>query len=231
MENIAVIGLGQFGTQIAISLTQKGFEVTAIDQNKDVIMNIKDMVSDSVIVDSTDEKDMRAINIHSVDKVIVAMGSNVQASLLTTALLQRMGIKKIYVRAINPLQESILKSMSIDYIINIEKEMGIQFSNSISTKNINKYIEISDRHSIIDTVVPEFLIGKALKELHLRSHYGINVVGIKTRVPEVDDTGEIRYSIKMMDIPDPNYPLRKNDLLVMFGTDEKLNSFLAKDSL
>ena len=138
MENIAVIGLGQFGTQIAISLTQKGFEVTAIDKSKDVIMNIKDMVSDSVIVDSTDEKDMRAINIDSVDKVIVAMGSNVQASLLTTALLQRMEIKKIYVRAINPLQESILKSMSIDYIINIEKEMGIQFSNSISTKNINK---------------------------------------------------------------------------------------------
>ena len=101
MKTVAVIGLGQFGYQLAVNLSQKGFDVLAIDKEVEEVSEIKDLVHQAVILDSTDEKAMRAVHVDGVDKAVVAIGSNVQSSLLTTALLQRMNIEEIYVRADN----------------------------------------------------------------------------------------------------------------------------------
>ncbi len=226
MKTVTVIGLGQFGSQLAIGLNQKGFEVIGIDENKEIISEIKDFISQAVILDATDEIAMRAINIENVDVAVVAIGSNMQSSLLTTALLQRMDIRELYVRALNPLQESILKTMGVQKIINIEREMGIQLANALTAEKVARYIEVSDRHSLVETKVPPSLIGKKINELDLRTKHGINIVGIKTRVPSVNDEGEIRYTIKMTDIPEPEYLLGREDLLVIFGTDDNLRKFL-----
>lgn len=225
MKTIAVIGLGQFGYQIAINLSQKGFDVLAIDQDADVATEIKDLVQKVVILDATDETAMRAVNVDTVDEAVVAIGSNVQSSLLVTALLQRMNINKIYVRAIEPLQESILRSMGITEIINIEKEMGSQLANTLSN-DAGKYIELSDRHSLMEIKVPKNIIGKNLKSLQLRSNFKINIVGIKTSVPIINDDGDVSYTTKMMDVPDPDYLFKQNDLLVISGTDEQLFKFI-----
>ena len=116
MKSIAVIGLSSFGYQIAVSLAHKGFDVIALDEKVEIVSEIKDLVSQAIVIDSTDEKAMWSINIDNVDKVILAMGSNVQASLLTTALLQSMQIEDIYVRAINSLQENILRSKELFFL-------------------------------------------------------------------------------------------------------------------
>jgi trk system potassium uptake protein len=226
MKSIAVIGLGQFGHQVAISLSQKGFDVVAIDEDEESITEIKDLVAHAIILDSTDEKAMRSVNIDNVDTAIVCIGSNVQSSLLTAALIQLLGIEDIHVRAINPLQESILKSMGIKQIIGIENAMGVQLANTIATDKVGRYIPISDRHALMEISVPVRLIGKALKDLHVRSKYKVNIVGIKSRMPIVDDEGEVRFKIRMTDVPDPNYPLGKDDLLVISGTDDNLYKFI-----
>lgn len=226
MKSIAVIGLGQFGHQIALSLSQKGFQVIALDKNPDVISEIKDAVSEAIIIDSTDEKAMWAVNIDTVDEAIVAIGSNMQSSLLTTALLQRMNIEEIHVRAISLLQESILKSMGIKNIVNIEKQMGIQVANIMSSEFIGKYVEISDRHSLMEISVPDPLIGKNLKDLNFRTKYRINIVGIKSKKPIIQEDGEVIYKTAMTDVPDPKYPLQPDDILVVAGTDDNLNRFL-----
>jgi trk system potassium uptake protein len=226
MKTIAVIGVGQFGNQIAIGLTQKGFEVIALDKDEEIISEVKELVSQAIILDTTDEKAMRAVNIDNVDKAIVAIGSNVQSSLLTTALLQRMSISEIYVRAINPLQESILKTMGIEKIINIEKDMGVQLSNTLASEGIGRYIEISDRHSLLEINVPNNLIGKTLKELKVRSKFRINIVGIKTKSPNIGQDGDIQYKTQMTDVPDPDYPFKSDDVLVIVGTDDNINKFL-----
>lgn len=228
MKNIAVIGLGQFGYQLAVNLTQKGFDVTALDSDAETVSEIKDLVSQAIIIDSTEENAMRAINMDSSDQAVVAMGSNVQSSLLTTALLLRLNVSEIYVRAISPLQESILTSMGISNIINIEKDMGIQLSNTLSS-DVGRYIEISDRHSLMEVNVPKHIVGSTLKELNLREKLKLNVVGIKTAVPNVSDDGDIILRMKMTDVPDPNYPLKKGDMLVIAGTDERLNQFINTD--
>lgn len=226
MKSVAVIGLGQFGFHIATNLSQKGFEVIALDNNIELVSEIKELVSQAISIDATDEKTMRAINIDKLDKVIVAFGTNVQSSLLCSALLQRMNIQDIYVRAINPLQESILKTMGIKNIINIEKEMGMQLSTTITSDGIGRYIEISDQHALMEIKVPQVLVGKTLKSLRLRNKYKINIVGIKTNVPQINDEGEIEYKLNMTVVPDPNYPLSQDDMLVVAGTDTNLNRFL-----
>ena len=108
----------------------------------------------------------------------------------------------------------------------IEKEMGIQVSNTLSTDRVGRYISISERHSLMEIQVPEGFVGKSLKDLHVRSQFRVNIVGIKTRVPNVNDNGEVTYVIEMTDVPDPNYPLTKEDLLVIAGTDDNLRKFI-----
>jgi trk system potassium uptake protein len=212
MKSVAVIGLGQFGHQVAISLSQKGFEVVGLDNDADIVDEMKDLIAQAVILDATDEK---------------AIGSNVQSSLLCTALLQRIGIQDIYVRVINPLQESILRSMGIKNIVSIEKEMGIQVSNRLSSRGVGMYLAISDRHSLMEIEVPAKLVGKTLYELSTRSQYRVNIVGVKSRIPNINDAGEVSYSIKMTDVPDPNYRILKDDLLLVVGTDDHLNKFMS----
>ena len=209
----------------------KGFDVLAIDENEEMIDEVKELVSEAVIVDSTEEKAMRAINIDTVDIAIVAIGSNVQSSLLTTALLQRINVPDIHVRYINTLQENILKSMGIKNVISIEKEMGTQVANTLSSDRVGRYISISERHSVMEIQVPKGFVSKTLKDLHVRTQFQVNIVGIKSRVPTVKDDGEINYSIEMTDVPDPNYPLGKDDLLIIAGTDDNLRKFISMGEL
>jgi|TARA_B100001142_G_C14231631_1_gene615653 trk system potassium uptake protein TrkA len=227
-KSVAVISLGKFGIQLAISLSQKGYDVVAIDTNPERVDEIKELVNFSVVLDATDEKAMRSVNVDTVDIAVVSMGTNVQSSLLTTALLQKLGVVEIYVRSINQLQESILLSMGIpvNRIINIEEEMGEQLSSSLVSGKIGRYIQISERHSLMEIRVPEFFVDKTLKSLDIRRNYKINVVGIKRLIPYVDDEGEVQHDIRMTDIPDPEDPLQVSDVLVILGTDEHIETFV-----
>lgn len=227
-KSVAVISLGKFGIQLSSSLSQRGYDVIAVDINSDSVDEVKELVNYAVVLDATDEKSMRAVNIDAVDIAVVSMGTNVQSSLLTTALLQKFGIVEIYVRSINNLQESILLSMGIpeNRIINIEEEMGEQLSSSLVSGKIGRYIQISERHSLMEIRVPNFFVGKTLKDLKIRKNYKINVVGIKRLIPHVDDNGDVQYEIRMTDIPDPEELLQDSDVLVILGTDDYIESFI-----
>ena len=227
-KSVAVISLGKFGAQLAIGLSQKGYDVIAVDNKMEPVEDIKELVNHAVGLDATDEKAMRAAHVDTVDTAVVAIGRNVQSSLLATALLQKLGIMDIYVRSINSLQESILISMGVPqtHIINIEEEMGKQLSSSLASGKIGRCIQISERHSLIEVSVPDFFVGQTLKELDIRPHYKINVVGIKQSVPHVDDQGDIHHVLRMTDIPDPDIPLQASDVLLILGTDENINRFI-----
>lgn len=227
-KSVAVISLGKFGIQLAISLSQKGYDVIAVDTNPERVDDIKELVNAAVVLDATDEKAMRSVNVDTVDIGIVAMGTNVQSSLLATALLQKLGIIDIYVRSINHLQENILISMGIqeNRIINIEEEMGEQLSSSLVSGKIGRYVQISERHSLMEMRVPKIFVNQTLKNLQFRENYKINIVGIKKLIPHVDDEGDVEYEIKMTDIPDPTYALQESDVLVILGTDENIDAFI-----
>ncbi len=224
---VAVISLGKFGFQLATSLSQKNYDVIAIDNDPEKIDDIKELVNSAVILDATDEKAMRSVNIDAVDIAVVAIGTDVQSSLLATALIQKLGVATLYVRSISSLQESILNSMGIseNRIIKIEQKMGDQLSATLASGNIGRHIQLSERHSLAEIRVPELFIGKTLKDLRIRANHKINVIGIKQTTPSVDDQGDIQYNVQMTDIPDPNEPLMASDILVLMGTDDHIEQF------
>ena len=104
--------------------------------------------------------------------------------------------------------------------------MGEQLSSSLASEKIGRYIQISERHSLMEIRVPDFFIGKTLKSLEIRKNYKINIVGIKRLSPHVDDQGEVQYEIRMTDIPDPDDPLQESDVLVILATDDNIDQFI-----
>ena len=91
---------------------------------------------------------------------------------------------------------------------------------------MGRYIQISERHSLMEIRLPDLFIGKTLKELNVRQNYAINIVGIKRLIPHVDDIGDVQYDIRMTDIPDPEEILHEMDVLVIIGTDDRIDQFV-----
>lgn len=150
MRQIAVIGLGKFGGTVAKELTARGAQVIAIDEQKERVESLKESVTYAVAVNSTDENALRAIGIQNVDIAVICIGEDIEAALLTTLLLKKMGIKRIWTRAISPLQQEIFKTLQVDYIINLEEEMGKIIANSLTSSNVTRHIPLTSGCSIAE---------------------------------------------------------------------------------
>ncbi len=224
MRQIAVIGLGRFGSTIARTLSDKGVEVIAIDLDKEKVEEIKDYVSVAVAVDSTDEKALKSLGVDNVDSAIVCIGDNVEANLLTTSVLKRLGIRNILARAMDDLQAQILKYMEVDRIINLEEEMGVMVANSMVSSHIEKHIPLASGHSLAEIKVPEKFVGKTIKELQLRNKYHVNIIAIKKRIPEITESGERTYKEVINDMPKADDVLEEGDVLIVVGTDDSIRN-------
>lgn len=225
MRNIAVIGLGGFGRSLAHELTEKGVEVLAIDRDHAAVEAIKDSVTLAAALCSTDEEALRAVGIENVDVAVVCIGEDIEANLLTTILLKKIGIHRIWTRALSPLQQEIIKTLGVENIINLEEEMGAIVAASLSSANIKRHIPLAKGHSIIETKLPTKFIGKTLRSLDLRNQYNINVVAVKKMIPKITDQGERIFEESLNDIPDPDEILSETDHLLIVGSNKSVDHF------
>lgn len=228
MRSIAVIGLGVFGRTLALELTERGAQVIAIDINKEQVEAVKDSVTYAVSLNSMDRNALEGIAIKDVDLAVVCIGDDVEANLLTTLLLKKMGIKQIWARAINDLQREILKTMDIDEIVSIEEQMGKTIARGLIASNISKYIPLSEGHSIAEIKIPEKYIGKTLLQLNPRKVFNVNVVGYKRYIPDITEDGERTFREEYHDVPSPTEKFLEGDVLLVAGSDENIEKF-AKD--
>lgn len=211
-REFAVIGLGRFGGSICRELSEEGMQVLAIDNDEDKVNEFKNIASHAVIADSTDEATLKELGIKNIDHVIVAIGDNIQASILTTVVLTDLGIKKITVKAQNDYHEKILNKIGADQVVHPERDMGKRIAHNIISSNILDYLELSDDHSIVEVKVGEKMLGKTMIELDIRANYGCNVVAIKRGK-------EINVSPKADD------QLREDDILIVIGSDKDISRF------
>ncbi len=223
MRQIAVFGLGSFGSTVAKTLTDQGVEVLAVDSDKEKVEDIKDYVAVAVALNATDEKALRSIGLEQVDAAIVCIGENVEANLLTTTLLKKMGIKNIYGRSVNPLQEEILKSLDITKILNLEKEMGESVGKSLTSPNIQVCMKLSSGHTMAEIRIPKDFCGRSLKELNLRKRYDVNVVAIKKQIAAIDERGQRILNEEINDLPQAEDILEESDCLIVVGKQESIN--------
>lgn len=211
-QEFAVIGLGRFGGSICEELSLEGMEVLAIDINEQKINEYKNIASHAVIADSTDESVLKDLGVNNVDQVIVAIGDNIQASILTTVILTDLGVKRITVKAQNDYHEKILKRIGADHVVHPERDMGKRLAHSLISSNILEYLELSDDHSMVEVKAGKNLVGKTLIELDIRANYGCNVVAIRRG--------------KQMNVsPSADDKLREDDVLVVIGADADITKF------
>ncbi|HQN00696.1 MAG TPA: TrkA family potassium uptake protein [Candidatus Hydrogenedentes bacterium] len=225
MKQFAVIGLGNFGWALARELMEQGAQVVAIDRDAQRIEAIKDQVTYAVTLEAGDEAALKAAYVHEVDAAIVCIGDNMEANLLVTVLLKRLGVKKIWARAISPLQQEILKALEIDSIINLEHDMGCMVARSLVLENVVKHVFLSPGYSVAEIKVPEAMIGKTLRQSGLRKDYNLNVVGIKRKVPQITKDGERTFEEITENVPAPDAKLEEENILVLVGKDPDIMKF------
>jgi trk system potassium uptake protein TrkA len=226
MPRIAVFGLGQFGTSIAESLTSKGVEVIAFDVDEQRIEDVKDRVSVAVVLDSTDERALRAVGLDQVRVAVVTMGTNIEANILTSALLKQIGVPRVMARANTPLQEGILRAIGVDRVINVEQAMGEAIAASLAVGDVHRFFTLATGHSLVEIDVPPSLYNKTVAEADLRQRHSINIVAIKHREPDVDERGRRTFAERINLVPKPSDVLNEGDVLIVAGEDEDVQALV-----
>lgn len=203
-KQFAVIGLGRFGTSIASTLFKMGYEVLAIDICEGQVQKCSEIVTHVIQADTTDENTLKALGIRNFDVVIVAIGEDIQANVLTTLLLKDLGVKYIVAKARNELHGKMLAKIGADRVVYPERDMGLRVAHSLLAANVLEYIELSPDVSVAEITAPKILIDKSLAETNLRAKYEINVVAIKRK--------------EVLIIPPlPNEKIQAGDILVFVG--------------
>ncbi|GLI85618.1 TrkA family potassium uptake protein [Rossellomorea marisflavi] len=214
-KEFVVIGLGRFGGSIVRSLADQGMEVMAIDMDEDKVNEFSSTASHAVVADSTDESVLKSLGIRNFDHVIVAIGDNIQSSILTTIMLKEIGVKKITVKAQNDYHEKVLRKIGANQVVHPERDMGRRIAHNIVSNNVLDYLELSDEHSIVELVANEKLSGNSLIDLDIRAKYGINIVAIKR-------DRDIIVS------PQAEEEIQEGDILIVIGADTDINRFEKK---
>lgn len=214
-KDFAVIGLGRFGGSICRALSEQGKEVLAIDKSEERVNEFSMIASHAIVGDATDETVLRGIGIRNFDHVVVAIGEDIQSSILAALILKELGVRHITVKAQNDYHEKVLRKIGADEIVHPERDMGVRIANKMTTKNVLDYLELSDQYSIIEFVANEKMSERTLLELDIRKKYGITIVAIKR-------DKEIIVSPQSKEI------IRQGDILIAIGDVNNLEKFKRK---
>lgn len=209
MESYAVIGLGRFGSAMALELMAAGCEVLAVDQDEEKVQRLADSVTDAVVADARDEQVLHSLGIRSYDCGVVSIGSDVAASILITLLLKEAGVAKVVCKASDDIHKKALLKVGADRVVIPEKEMAGRVARGLANPNVMDYIELSDQFAIVERSIPESWVGKSLKELNVRNKYGVSVIAF-------------RRDREMIVSPQPDAPIKQGDVLIVLGREDDL---------
>ena len=216
-KQIAVIGLGRFGYSLAKTLSESGSEIIAIDREEEKVKGVSDFVTYAVQLDAMDEKALRSVGVQNVDTAIVSIGEKIEASVLVVMILKEMGIKNILAKAVTSLHGRVLENIGVQRVIYPERDMGIRVAHSLIKPNVLEELELSQEYSIVELPTPKEFVGRSVKEIQLRTKYGVNLIAVKRKVVEEGKTKEV-WNVN----PLPTDKMEEGDVLVLIGSNENL---------
>ena len=205
------MGLGRCGSAMATTLAGLGHDVIGIDGDEDKVRMVADIVSVAMELDATDEKALRGAGLRDVDVAVVSIGENIEASLLVVTLLQELGIQRIVAKAVTPLHGRILEKLGVDRVVFPEREMAIRVAHSLVVPNVLDVIEFSSDFSIIEVPAPAEFVGKTLRDIGLRSRFGLTTIAIRHASGGATNIA-----------PGPDDVVQQGDVLSLIGSNEKL---------
>ncbi|MEK8132423.1 TrkA family potassium uptake protein [Paenibacillus filicis] len=208
----AVIGLGRFGSSLAKELIKLGYEVMGIDKHEEPVEAMSEELTHVVVADSTDEDVIRSLGLRNFDCVIVAIGDDIQSSILTTILLKDIGVKMVVAKALSELHGKVLNKIGVDRIIFPERDMGVRVAHQLVSPNLLDYIELSCEYTIAELTVPRCLDGRTLRDLDTRAKYGCSIVAINKKEGVII-------------APTATDSVEEKDVMVIIGTNDQIDHF------
>ena len=175
-KSFAVIGLGQFGISVVEELVGNGMDVIAIDNDEEAVKKVSSLLPTVAVANATDEESLKELGIKDVDSAIVAFGSHIEASILTTVILKELGVKSIVVRVDDPYYLSILKKLGATEVIMPQKAAGIALANRLGNEDFKDFYKLDDKYSVISIIVNSAFVPVQLKDLSSQKQYGVSIV-------------------------------------------------------
>lgn len=213
MKTFVVIGMGRFGSAVALKLFNMGHEVLIIDESEAVIQKLSASVTHAVAANAKDAATLRSLDVGSYDCAVLGIAGNIEDSVLITLALKELGMKEIVCKARDAQHKKILEKIGATQVIIPEHEMGVKTAVKLGSKNLLDFIELTDSYGISELNVPAQWVGKTIEELDVRRKYGVNVIAIKNQ-SNTDINGS----------PSPEYTFGHDDVAVMMGGNESISA-------
>ena len=211
MKSYIVIGLGRFGQTLARQLCMLGAEVLALDVRNDLVQQVAEDVTHAVVGDAQDKEVLRALGVRNFDCAIIAIGSDLAASVLTTMNLKELGVPYIICKAHDETHRRVLEKLGVDRVIIPEQENAQRLARSLSSHNVRDYIELSEDYGILEVPAPKAWVGKTLRELNVRAKLGVNIIA-------VENGKSTNVS------PSADYQIQAGDVMVVLGDNYSLEA-------
>lgn len=211
MKSYVVVGLGRFGTEVAIRLCELGCEVLAMDHNSELVQQISNDVTQAVVGDARDKEVLKALGVSDFDCAVVAIGTNLGDSVLATMNLKELGVPYVVCKAHDETHRQVLMKLGANKVVIPEQEQANRLARNMSSPNVLDYIELSDEYGIIEVPAPAPWVGKSLKSLNIRAKLGVNIIAIKQ--------GK-RINVS----PGADYEILPGDVMVVLGGTDELNA-------
>ncbi len=212
-KSFLVIGAGRFGKSVAHTFCTLGHDVMLVDKDEALIQLMSKEVTDVLIADCTSESCLKSLGVRNFDAIVLAIGYDIQASIMTAILLIELGAKYVVSKAQTELHGKVLQKVGVNRVVYPERDMGQKLARSLIAPTIIDMIELSDDYSVVEVTAPKDMIGKSLLELNLRARYGISVIALRR-----NNGGKTLIS------PVAKEVIAENDIIVAIGE----NKFLKK---
>ena len=211
MKTYLVIGLGLFGSEVAVQLCEQGCEVLAMDIRPDLVQQVAEHVTHAVVGDGQDKEVLRALGAGNFDCAIIAIGDDLAASVLTIMNLKELNVPYIVCKAHDATHRRVLEKLGADRVVIPECEFAGRLARSLSSHNVLDYIELSEDYGILEVPAPKSWVGKSLKDLNVRAKLGVNIIA-------VESGRETNIS------PAANYVVRAGDIMAILGENKALEA-------
>jgi trk system potassium uptake protein TrkA len=222
-----VFGLGNFGASLSIQLIKLGHEVIGIDEKLERVDKFKHDITQTIALNATSKEAVEQLPIRDLDAAIVGIGENEGATIMTTALLKQMGVKRIICRVTSPLQKIVLEAMDIQEFVYPEESSAERLAMKLDLPGVIDSFQISLDYRILEVGVPARYVGRTISELKLETKYQLVLVTILKRVKNRSIFGHDTNDLKVIGIVPPSTNLQTGDVLLLFGAPRNLENFIS----
>lgn len=199
-----IVGLGRFGTALALDLAESGAEIIAIDSNEEKVREIRDVTDNAFIVKNLEKKTLVETGIQNCDVAVVCIGEHMDTSILTTLNLVSLGIPKVISKAMSIEHGVILEKLGAEVVFP-ERDMAIRLASRLETERMLDFVQLSEKINVSKMVVPDKFIGKSVQEINLRKRFGLNIIAIEN-------------NDNVNDVINPEYKFKQDDILFLSGS-------------